>query len=74
MMWWYGADGWNWFWMGLVMVLVWGGVISLVVWAVRALASPQHAGDGALDVLRRRLASGEITVEEYEKTRKVLGD
>ena len=75
MMWYYGASGVSWFWMAATMVgmvLFWGGVVALVIWTVRRLDRPGQP-DGALDVLRRRLAAGEITPEEYEKTRKLLG-
>lgn len=67
----YYYDGWTWLWMAGMMVLFWGGVAALIVFAVRAFSGPK-GGDQALDVLRRRLASGEITQEDYEKTRRVL--
>jgi uncharacterized membrane protein len=69
----YGAiDGWGWV-IGLVTTLVfWGGLIVLGIWAIRAFSGRWHSGDTALDILRRRLASGEITQDEYEKTRRVL--
>ena len=72
MMWYYPTGGFGAFWMAVVMVLFWGGVIALGVLAIRAIAS-RSQGDGALDVLRRRLAAGEITAEEFEKTKKALG-
>ena len=31
MMWYYGAEGWNWVWMAATIVLFWGGVIVLAV-------------------------------------------
>ncbi len=70
MMWGY-YDGWSWLWMAAMMILFWGGIIALAVFAIRAFTGPR-AGDQALEVLRRRLASGEITQEEFEKTRKAL--
>ena len=70
MMWGYD-DGWSFLWMGGMMILFWGGLIALAVVAVRAIAGPK-AGDQALDILRRRLASGEINQEEFEKTRQAL--
>lgn len=70
MMWGY-YDGWGWLWMAAMMVLVWGGIITVAVFAVRAFTGPR-AGDQALEVLRQRLASGEISQEEFEKTRKAL--
>lgn len=70
MMWGY-YGGWSWLWMAVMMILLWSGIIAVAVFAIRAFAAPR-AGDQALAVLRRRLASGEITQEEFENTRKAL--
>ena len=70
MMWGY-FDGGNWLWMAGMMVLFWGGIIVLAVFAIRTFTGPK-GNDLALDVLRRRLAGGEITQEEFEKTRNAL--
>ena len=70
MMWGY-FDGGNWLWMAGMMVLFWGGIIVLAVFAIRAFNGPK-GNDQALDVLRRRLAGGAITQDEFEKTRKAL--
>ncbi|HZU15144.1 MAG TPA: SHOCT domain-containing protein [Candidatus Dormibacteraeota bacterium] len=67
----YYYDGWSWLWMAAMVVLFWGGIVALIVFAVRALTGPK-AGDQALDVLRRRLAKGEISQEEFERTRRLL--
>jgi uncharacterized membrane protein len=73
MMWYYGAGGLGWLWMAGMMLLFWGGVIVLAIWAIQSLTGPRQTGDAALDGLRRRLASGEITPDEFEKTKKALG-
>lgn len=73
MMWWYGIDGSSWIWMAGMMVLFWGGVIVLGVWLIRAMSGPRHSADTAMDILRRRLAAGEIGPEDFEKTKKALG-
>ena len=70
MMWGYN-DGGNWLWMAAMMVVVLGVIIGLVVFAIRASTGPK-SNDQAADILRRRLAAGEITQEEFEKTRKAL--
>jgi uncharacterized membrane protein len=69
----YGASPWMWILGSLMMVIVVGGIILLVVWGVRT-AGGQHSGssNSALEVLKRRLAAGEITPDEYEKTRRLL--
>ena len=69
----YGASPWMWILGSLVMILFGGGLIVLVVWAIRAVGGPSAgSSDNALEVLKRRLAAGEITQDEYEKTRRVL--
>ena len=70
MMWGY-YDGWSWLWMAAMMVLFWGGIFAIAVYAIRAFAGPRGT-DQAMDVLRRRFASGEITSDEFEKMRKAL--
>jgi uncharacterized membrane protein len=70
MMWGYNAvDA---LWMLPVMFLVWGLVIAAIAVVVRALAPARQHGDEAMQILRRRLATGEITQDEYERSRKVL--
>ncbi len=71
MMWGY-YDGWSWLWMAGMMVLFWGAIIALAVWAVRSFGPRQHHGDDAQEILRRRFAAGEISQEEYEKSRRAL--
>ncbi len=73
MMWYYGWGGWDWLWMSAMMVFFWGGVIVLALLVIRSMAGPRQTGDFALDVLRRRLASGEISQEEFDRTKKALG-
>ncbi len=74
MMWYYGMDGgWNWLWMGGMMVLFWGGVFLLAFWAIRSFSGSRHDGDEAMILLRKRLAAGEISPEDFEKTKKALG-
>jgi putative membrane protein len=70
MMWGY-YDGWSWLLMAVTMLLFWGGIAALVVYGIRSLAGGR-SGDQAMDVLRRRLASGEITQDDYERTRRTL--
>ena len=69
----YGVSPWMWVTGGVMMVLFWGGLILLLVWGIRAVGGsrPNNAGS-ALEVLRTRLAAGDITQDEYEKTRRIL--
>ena len=56
---------------GLMMLLFWGGLIVLVVWAVRQFAG-RPANEDPTAILKRRLAAGEISQEQYEQARKAL--
>jgi putative membrane protein len=56
---------------GLMMLLFWGGLIVLVVWALRQFAG-RPTGEDPTAILKRRLAAGEITREQYEQSRKAL--
>src|SRR5215472_17173405 len=71
MMWSGYYDGWSWLLMAAMMVLLWGGVAALIAVAARAMIGPRGS-DQAMDTLRRRLASGEITQEEFETIRRAL--
>ncbi|MCZ3389558.1 MAG: SHOCT domain-containing protein [Actinomycetia bacterium] len=74
MMGWYDNGWMNGFGM-LMMLLIWGGLIALGIWAVARLtrssptASPVETPRQILD---RRFAAGEINAEEYAETRHIL--
>jgi putative membrane protein len=70
MMWGY-YDGWNWLWMAPMMILFWGGIIALAFFVIRN-SNGSRSNDHAMDDLRRRFASGDITQDEFEKRRKAL--
>lgn len=69
-------DGGWWIVMGIGMILFWGLVIFGIVWLVRELSDrPRRtdpAGPDPTQILDRRLAEGEISVEEYEERRRTL--
>jgi len=71
MMYWGSNDSWSWLLMAAMMVLFWGGVAALIVYVARTMTGPK-GGDQAMDTLRRRLASGDISQEEFDRTRRVL--
>ena len=79
MMWYgWGPGGWGWLLGTVMMVVFWGGLIALAVWAVRSLgrsAGPDrpsgHSPD-AIAILEERFARGEIDQEEFERRRAVL--
>lgn len=55
--------GWLWF------VLFWGGLIWAIVWAVNRTSSGGQSGrqPTPLDIVKERLARGEITEEEFQR-------
>jgi len=59
---------------GLMMLVFWGLIIALIVLAVRWFSDQRGGGKSsdALDILKDRLARGEIDPEEYEMRRKAL--
>lgn len=69
MMWGYYG---GWLWMLPMMLLFSVGLIVLLFWVVRAYTGSLGTSDPAIETLRRRLAAGEISQEEFEKTRRVL--
>jgi putative membrane protein len=76
----YGWGGWGGaFWMigGLLLLI---GVIVLVVWAVMTLSrggghtpTQEPPRPTPNDILRERFARGEISEQEFEQAKKVLG-
>lgn len=70
-------DGGWWMVMVLGMILFWALVILGIVWLVREIGGhprPRQArgAPDAIAVLERRLAEGEISVEDYEERRRSL--
>ena len=81
MMGWYGNSGGSGFWMWpfgwLAMILFWGVLVALCVMAFRLLTGSGHSGRtaptaSALDILKRRYATGEISREQFEEMQQVM--
>jgi putative membrane protein len=73
MMGYYGYGPGMWLLGGLMMLLIWGGLVVLVVWAVRQSAPGQRpAVEDPMAILRRRLAAGDITQEQFDQARRAL--
>lgn len=76
MMW--GTSWGNWVAGLLMMVLFWGGLVALVVLALRGWDSNRRedggkpAGVDARAILEERFARGEIPEDEFEHRRRVL--
>jgi putative membrane protein len=76
MMGWYGGGmGWG---AWLAMGLFWLVLLGLIVWLVSRLlpgsdgGTTRNAGESALEILDRRLASGEIDLEAWQAARTAL--
>ena len=85
-----GDDGvwsshmWGWGHMlfgALFMILFWGGLIALIVLAVRWIgrdrtppAEPPATGTSARNILDERFARGEIDREEYVERKRLLSE
>ncbi len=66
--WYMGLGGWLWVVVGIVLVVV-------IVWAlVSAVSTRDHpAVEDAAQILKARFARGEISEQEYEHARRLLG-
>jgi uncharacterized membrane protein len=62
--WTMGLEGW--LWLG-----AW--ILALVVMAWLLSREPRHPGsEDAIEILRARLARGEISADEFERTRRLI--
>jgi uncharacterized membrane protein len=63
-----GLGGWLWMVVGLVLMVV-------IVWALVSAVSSRDrpAVEDAAQILKARFARGEITEQEYEQARRLLG-
>lgn len=73
---WSGSGGGLWMLGGLLLMI---GVIIVVVWAVMTVTRSGRTESGhpsrptPTEILRERFARGEITEQEFEQAKKVLG-
>ena len=78
-------NGWSsgdWVAMFLMMAVFWGALVAVVVWAVRSMRPPGNArqtghpssepGGAAEQILQERFARGELTPEEFTRSRDLL--
>jgi putative membrane protein len=68
----------GWVFMVLGNIVIWGLIFAFIIWLVQDWRGRQNqreatTGPSATQILDRRLASGEIDVEQYEKVRNVIG-
>lgn len=68
----YGFSPW-WSWIDAgVSILFWGSILLVVAWLVKNHKFGHMHCDSPVGILKRRLANGEISVEEFERLRKTL--
>lgn len=81
----YWGYGWDWgfghmMFGGLMMLLFWGGLIVLIIFAVRWLGGSSNpellppARRTPREILEERFARGEIDKEEFEERRRLLSE
>jgi len=72
----FGMMGGYWPFSMVFMGIFWIAVVALAVWAFWRLAAGTKTAPAAghLDILKRRLAEGEITMEEFNKLKKTLDE
>ena len=76
------GEWWMWLFGGLMMLLFWGGLLTIVFFILRAVLrsgkrdsgrdSPDYRSENSLEILKQRYARGEISREEYMSIRKDL--
>jgi putative membrane protein len=70
----YGA-WWTWLVGVFFMLIFWGGIIALIIWAIRRVGGNSTSGTGQatpLEIAKARYARGEITKEQFEQLKKDL--
>ncbi len=74
-----GSDGWGgWLLMAFTMLVFWGGLILLAVWAIRSFGRPSGQDESrgraadAMAILEERFARGEIDQDEFERRGAIL--
>jgi putative membrane protein len=74
----YGMMGGLWPFGMLFTALFWIAVFALVIWAIRRLTASgktAHApAESHVDILKRRLAAGEITTDEFTRLKKTIDE
>ncbi len=79
-----GPDGWGWFWMGAMMLIVWLPLLVILIWALRQFGQPPTGNEphsnqlppepDAREIARRAYARGEIDRDRYQQIMEDLGE
>jgi putative membrane protein len=70
----YPMMGWSFGWFGWIFMILWWAVVILaIVFLIRWIAKLGNKKEGkALEILKERLARGEISKQEYEELKKEI--
>jgi putative membrane protein len=73
---WY-FNGWMMLAWGLVFIIFWAAVITLIIWAIRRFSGRDSGSSyelkrNPMDIAKERYARGEITKEQFEQIKKDL--
>jgi putative membrane protein len=72
--WYFG--GWMMLAWGIVFIIFWAAVITLIIWAVRRFTGRDSVSrdlrPNPLDIAKERYAKGEISKEQFEQIKKDL--
>ncbi|WP_182200146.1 SHOCT domain-containing protein [Paraliobacillus salinarum] len=69
---WYGNGMFGFSFFGLIILI---GLVILVVWVVKNGSSEKsNQANNALDILKYRLAKGEISEEEYDRLKNKINE
>jgi uncharacterized membrane protein len=63
----------SWFWFAPMMLVMWGLAIAATIVLVKFFSTPRYDSYAALEALRRRFESGQITRDEYDQAKAILG-
>ena len=74
----FGMMGGYWPFGMLFMAIFWIAVIALAIWAIRHFTAGTRtahaAAESHVDILKRRLAAGEITAVEFARLKKMIDE
>lgn len=66
------GNGWMGLMMGGIMILFWGGILTIGYYLIKSIIRGNGNQTGALQILQERFARGEISESEYEQMKRKL--
>ncbi|MBI5389829.1 SHOCT domain-containing protein [Candidatus Woesearchaeota archaeon] len=62
--------GCSWWLLSIIELLFWIALVLLIIWLYKKIAGQKTDAGSALEILKKRLAKGEITKKEFEERKK----